>query len=100
MWGDIEEWFQTEDDRRFPVHFFEYSDKSSPVKPSAIAEVSVILVESEDLGALRERAQLTNVRTGVRYLIKEISNSGIGVFEITLERVYGDLNEAVSHGKF
>jgi hypothetical protein len=96
----MEEEFQTGDGRKFQVDFFEYSDKSMPVKPSALKLNSVILVQPADVEGLKERMRLTNPRTGNRYLIKEISNSGVGVYEITLERLQSDLNEAVTHGKF
>jgi hypothetical protein len=96
----LEEEFQTIDGRKFHVDFFEYSDKSTPVKPSALKLHSVILVQPIDAENLNERMRLTNLKSGIRYLIKEISNSGVGVFEITLERLQNDLNEAVTHGKF
>jgi hypothetical protein len=84
----------------FQADFFEYSDKSSPVKPSALKLHSVILVQPEAASGLTERVAVTNVATASRYLIKEISHSGVGVFEITLERVQNELNEAITHGKF
>jgi hypothetical protein len=92
--------FQTDEGRQFVVEFFEYSDKSTQVKPSALKLNSVILVQASDTVGLKGSEKLTSLRTGNRYVIKEISNSGVGVFEITLERLQSDLNEAVTHGKF
>jgi hypothetical protein len=88
----------TQSGKKIEADFFEYSERSTALKPTALPTRAVALVSTEDASSIASRIVVTLESTGEKYFVKEIMNSGIGLLEITLEKQGS--GEAITHGKF
>lgn len=84
--------------RKVEVTFFEYSEKTSTMKPSALPTKTLVLVPTEDAAEFPHRMTVIREATGERYFVNELMHSGIGLIEVTLEKQVS--REAIAHGKF
>ncbi|MDQ3232028.1 MAG: hypothetical protein M3Q07_09430 [Pseudobdellovibrionaceae bacterium] len=84
--------------RKVEGTFFEYSEKTSTVKPSALPTKTLILVSTKDASEFQQRMAVIREATGESYFVKELMNTGIGLIEVTLEKQVSV--EAITHGKF
>lgn len=91
--------FLIEDRSPIDGHFFEFSDKSSQLKPSVNNLKAILHVSTEVGSALQKGSRIRRLETGVIYVIKEAFVSGVGVVELDLERVKPG-SDSLAIGKF
>jgi hypothetical protein len=91
--------FLVEDKSPIDGHFFEYSDKSSQLKPTVNSLKAILHVSTEVGGDLQKGLKIRRLETGVVYVIKEAFVSGVGVVELDLERAKSG-NDSLAIGKF
>ncbi|MDQ3232827.1 MAG: hypothetical protein M3Q07_13500 [Pseudobdellovibrionaceae bacterium] len=88
----------TQSGKKIEADFFEYSERSTALKPSALPTKAVALISIEDAPFVASRNIVALESTGEKYFVKESMNSGVGLLEITLEKQGS--GEAITHGKF